>query len=101
MAKATTPNQLQVIKTIEKFEEQNDVANLMQYMQRISPDMLLSIYRHESVLRARALVHFHRSEYQEMYSILESHQFAPASHQRLQQLWQEARYREAQIMRGR
>lgn len=61
----------------------------------------MAISQHESVLRARVLVHFERQEYSEMYSILENHQFSHSSHLRLQQLWWEARYREAQRMRGR
>lgn len=93
--------QLQVIKTLEKLEADNDVPGLVQFMQRLSPDLVLPICRHEAVLRARALVLFHRGEFQEMYSILENNNFSVASHQRMQQLWQEARYREAQAIRGR
>jgi hypothetical protein len=61
----------------------------------------MAISQHESILRARVLLLFERQEYQEMYTILENHQFNNSSHPRLQQLWWEARYREAQRMRGR
>lgn len=61
----------------------------------------MAISQHESILRARILLLFERQEYQEMYNIIENHQFSHASHARLQHLWLEARYREAQRMRGR
>jgi hypothetical protein len=61
----------------------------------------MAISQNETVLRARVLVHFERqgklfdvsvlitskfSEFQEMYNILENHQFGHSSHLRLQQL---------------
>nr|XP_056707184.1 homeobox protein SIX4-like [Euleptes europaea] len=56
---------------------------------------------HESVLRARALVAFHQGLDAELFGILEGHSFAAASHPRLQELWYQARYREAERARGR
>ncbi|CAD5231571.1 unnamed protein product [Bursaphelenchus xylophilus] len=94
-------NSEQVIKTIEKMDDDGDYNNLMLFIQQLSPDMILAICRHESFLRARASVLFHRREYQEMYNLLESHQFSPAHHQKLQHLWQEARYFEAERIRQR
>ncbi|CAD5225107.1 unnamed protein product [Bursaphelenchus okinawaensis] len=93
--------QLQVIKRIERLDEENNVEGLMKFVKELSQETILAICRHESFLRARAIVLFHRGEYQEMYSLLESHQFGAGSHQKLQALWQEARYREAERVRQR
>lgn len=64
----------------------------------------LSVYQvmyHESLLRARALVFFHLGDFPSMKAILASHKFSPASHGKLQYLWQEAHYQEAEKARGR
>lgn len=39
--------------------------------------------------------------FQEMYRILESHKFTNGSHTKLQAMWQEAHYQEAEKLRGR
>ncbi|XP_065179378.1 homeobox protein SIX5-like [Sycon ciliatum] len=59
------------------------------------------VQRHESVLKARAILAFHRNNYQQLYHILKSYQFSPSSHQKMQQLWLQAHYREAERVRGR
>lgn len=41
----------------------------------------------ESVLKAKAVVAFHRVNYKELYRLLEHHQFAPSNHAKLQALW--------------
>lgn len=56
---------------------------------------------HESILRARALVAFHMGNFPELYRILESHKFTNGSHSKLQAMWQEAHYQEAEKLRGR
>ncbi|XP_043930420.1 homeobox protein SIX4 [Protopterus annectens] len=55
----------------------------------------------ESILKARALVAFHQGRYQELYNILESHNFEASNHALLQDLWYKARYTEAEKARGR
>lgn len=50
----------------------------------------------ESVLKAKALVCFHRGNYKELYRILESHQFSPHSHAKMQMLWLKGHYAEAE-----
>lgn len=42
-----------------------------------------------------------RGQFKELYRILESHNFSPASHQKLQNLWLKAHYIEAEKIRGR
>lgn len=56
---------------------------------------------HESVLRARAIICFHMGNFREMYAIMENHKFSPGSHGKLQHMWQEAHYQEAEKLRGR
>lgn len=41
----------------------------------------------ESVLKAKAVVAFHRVNYKELYRLLEHHQFSASNHAKLQALW--------------
>uniref|UniRef100_H9ZCI8 Homeobox protein SIX1 n=1 Tax=Macaca mulatta TaxID=9544 RepID=H9ZCI8_MACMU len=59
------------------------------------------LHKNESVLKAKAVVAFHRGNFRELYKILESHQFSPHNHAKLQQLWLKAHYIEAEKLRGR
>ncbi|GFQ88692.1 homeobox protein six1a [Trichonephila clavata] len=59
------------------------------------------LQRNESVLKAKALVAYHRGNFKELYRILESHTFTPNSHPKLQALWMKAHYIEAERQRGR
>ncbi|XP_064484491.1 homeobox protein six1b-like [Ornithodoros turicata] len=59
------------------------------------------LQKNESVLKAKALVAFHRGSFKELYRILESHHFSAASHPKLQALWLKAHYIEAERLRGR
>lgn len=43
----------------------------------------------------------YRGQFKELYRILESHNFSPASHPKLQNLWLKAHYIEAEKIRGR
>jgi len=59
------------------------------------------LQKHESVLKAKAIVTFHRGNFRELYKVLESHNFSPENHLKLQQLWLKAHYIEAEKLRGR
>ncbi|CAI9572552.1 unnamed protein product, partial [Staurois parvus] len=59
------------------------------------------LHKNESVLKAKAVVAFHRGNFRELYKILEGHQFSPHNHPKLQQLWLKAHYIEAEKLRGR
>ncbi|XP_018118037.1 homeobox protein SIX2 isoform X2 [Xenopus laevis] len=59
------------------------------------------LHKNESVLKAKAVVAFHRGNFRELYKILEGHQFSPHNHPKLQQLWLKAHYVEAEKLRGR
>lgn len=41
----------------------------------------------ESVLKAKAVVAFHRGQYKELYRLLENHHFSAQNHAKLQALW--------------
>ncbi|XP_055599013.1 homeobox protein six1b [Uranotaenia lowii] len=56
---------------------------------------------HESVLKAKAVVAFHRGNFKELYRLLEHHQYSPHNHAKLQTLWLKAHYIEAEKLRGR
>ncbi|XKL62876.1 hypothetical protein PGB90_002709 [Kerria lacca] len=59
------------------------------------------LHKNESVLKAKAIVAFHRGNFKDLYRILESHQFSPHNHPKLQALWLKAHYVEAERLRGR
>lgn len=59
------------------------------------------LHNNESVLKAKAIVAFHRGNFKELYRILESHNFSPHNHSKLQALWLKAHYIEAERLRGR
>lgn len=58
------------------------------------------LHNNESVLKAKAIVAFHRGNFKELYKILESHPFSPHNHAKLQALWMKAHYIEAERLRG-
>jgi len=59
------------------------------------------LHQNESVLKAKAVVAFHRGQFKELYQLLESHVFSPHNHAKLQSLWLRAHYVEAEKLRGR
>ncbi|KAJ8964592.1 hypothetical protein NQ317_000897 [Molorchus minor] len=59
------------------------------------------LHNNESVLKAKAIVAFHRGNFKELYKILESHTFSTHNHTKLQALWLKAHYIEAERLRGR
>uniref|UniRef100_A0A1I8EDP1 Homeobox domain-containing protein n=1 Tax=Wuchereria bancrofti TaxID=6293 RepID=A0A1I8EDP1_WUCBA len=96
----------QIVKICEQLEDAGNIERLAAFLWSIShqqhTDEVTTVLRnHESVLRARALVCFHMGNFQEMYRILESHKFTNGSHSKLQAMWQEAHYQEAEKLRGR
>ncbi|XP_019851578.1 PREDICTED: homeobox protein six1-like isoform X2 [Amphimedon queenslandica] len=59
------------------------------------------IQKNESVLKAKALIAFHQGNFQELYRIIETNNFSPDSHPKMQQLWLQAHYIEAERLRGK
>ena len=59
------------------------------------------LHKNESVLKAKAVVAFHRGNFRELYKIIENNNFSEHNHQKLQQLWLKSHYIEAEKLRGR
>ncbi|XP_037609967.1 homeobox protein SIX3b [Sebastes umbrosus] len=93
----------QIASVCETLEETGDVERLARFLWSlpVTADGRDSISNHESVQRARAVVAFHTGNFRELYRILETHRFTRASHGKLQAMWLEAHYREAEKLRGR
>uniref|UniRef100_A0A183C504 Homeobox domain-containing protein n=1 Tax=Globodera pallida TaxID=36090 RepID=A0A183C504_GLOPA len=83
----------------EVLQRHNLLDRLAQFLWTIPP---LDEYRFsEGVLKAQAVISFHRHNFKELYAILQSHNFSPEIHAELQELWMHAHYCEAEKMRGR
>lgn len=93
---AFTAEQVQCM--CEALQQKNDIEKLSTFLYGLPPDMLSNS---ESVLRARAVVAYHRASFHELYGILENHNFSVKFHETLQELWFKAHYREAEKVRGR
>lgn len=93
----------QVAAVCETLEESGDVERLGRFLWSlpVAHPNCGELSRNESVLRARALVAFHAGAFRELYGILESHRFGKSSHAKLQAMWLEAHYQEAEKLRGR
>lgn len=89
----------QVACVCEALQQGGNVDRLARFLWSLPQSDLLR--GNESILKAQALVAFHQARYQELYSILENHNFNPTNHTFLQDLWYKARYTEAEKARGR
>ncbi|CAJ1085967.1 SIX homeobox 7 [Xyrichtys novacula] len=98
-----TPDQ--VARVCENLEETGDIERLGRFLWSLPAAVPGSageaLNRHESVMRARALVAFHGGNFEALYQILQSYRFTRESHAKLQDLWLDAHYREAERLRGR
>ena len=65
------------------------------------PQVIDALANSEPLLRARAIVAYHQQKYRDLYNIIESRRFGSHHHEKLQTLWLEAHYNEAEISRGR
>merc|ERR1712223_1475750 len=94
----------QVATVCETLEESGDIERLGRFLWSlpVAHPNIEGLNRNESVLRAKAIVAFHMGNFREMYQILESAKFETRdSHIKLQTLWLEAHYQEAEKLRGR
>ncbi|KAM3875583.1 homeobox protein SIX5 [Diretmus argenteus] len=90
----------QVSCLCEALLQAGNVDRLWRFLSTIPPSAEL-LRGNETLLKAQALVAFHRDEFKELYAILESHDFHPSNHGFLQDLYLQARYKEAERSRGR
>ncbi|KFM62344.1 Homeobox protein SIX1, partial [Stegodyphus mimosarum] len=91
--------QEQVACVCEVLQQSGNIERLGRFLWSLPACEQLQ--KNESVLKAKALVAFHRGNFKELYRILESHSFTPNSHPKLQSLWLKAHYIEAERLRGR
>lgn len=93
----------QVAAVCETLEDSGDIERLGRFLWSlpVAHPNCAELNKNESVLRARALVAFHTGNFRELYGILESHRFTKVSHSKLQAMWLEAHYQEAEKLRGR
>ena len=85
----------------ERLEASGDIEGLIRFLYTLPGNYTVELARNESVLRARAHIAFYTNNFRELYHILENHHFHKDSHAKLQQLWLEAHYQEAEKARGR
>ncbi|XP_041796510.1 homeobox protein SIX5 [Chelmon rostratus] len=90
----------QVSCLCEALLQAGNVDRLWRFLSTIPPSSEL-LRGNETLLKAQALVAFHREEFKELYAILESYVFHPSNHGFLQDLYLKARYKEAERSRGR
>ncbi|XP_037086574.1 homeobox protein SIX6-like [Pollicipes pollicipes] len=93
----------QVAAVCETLEESGDIGRLERFLWSlpVAHANISQLYKCEPFLRAKALVAFHNCNFRELYQILEGNKFSKGSHQKLQAMWLEAHYQEAEKLRGR
>ncbi|XP_055547540.1 homeobox protein SIX6 [Wyeomyia smithii] len=93
----------QVATVCETLEESGDIERLARFLWSlpVAHPNVSELDRSEAVLRARAIVAYHTGHFRELYTILERHKFTKSSHGKLQAMWLEAHYHEAEKLRGR
>uniref|UniRef100_A0A1A9WDI5 Homeobox domain-containing protein n=1 Tax=Glossina brevipalpis TaxID=37001 RepID=A0A1A9WDI5_9MUSC len=92
-----TTDQIQCM--CEALQQKGDIEKLTTFLCNLPASELFM--NNESVLRARAIVTYHRGQFHELYNLLESHCFSMKYHEDLQKLWFKAHYKEAEKVRGR
>lgn len=92
-----SPDQIACI--CEALQQSKDFEKLSRFLWSLPPTERLC--GNEAVLKARAVVAFHKESYRELYAILESHSFDSRHHSELQQMWFKAHYKEQEKIRGR
>ena len=93
----------QIASVCETLEDSGDIERLARFLWSlpIAPATLEALSKMESVLRSQAIVAYHTGNFRDLYYILENHRFSRESHSKLQMMWLEAHYVEAERMRGR
>uniref|UniRef100_A0A1B0ESC3 Putative transcription factor six n=1 Tax=Lutzomyia longipalpis TaxID=7200 RepID=A0A1B0ESC3_LUTLO len=91
--------QEQVACVCEVLQQSGQIERLGRFLWSLPQCDKLQL--NESVLKAKAVVAFHRGQFKELYRLLEHNQFSPHNHAKLQALWLKAHYVEAEKLRGR
>ncbi|TNN41151.1 Homeobox protein SIX5 [Liparis tanakae] len=95
-----SPEEPTAAESKEEEDPAGNVDRLWRFISTIPPSSEL-LRGNETMLKAQALVAFHRDEFKELYALLESYDFHPSNHGFLQDLYLKARYKEAERTRGR
>ena len=77
--------QEQVACVCEVLQQSGQIERLGRFLWSLPQCDKLQL--NESVLKAKAVVAFHRGHFKELYRLLEHHQFSPQNHAKLQALW--------------
>lgn len=77
--------QEQVACVCEVLQQSGQIERLGRFLWSLPQCDKLQL--NESVLKAKAVVAFHRGHFKELYRLLENHPFAPQNHAKLQALW--------------
>lgn len=88
-----------MVSSVQVLQQAGSVERLGRFLWSLP--QCTRLQRHESVLKAKAIVAFHRCNFKQLYQILESNTFSPHNHPKLQALWLKAHYIEAERLRGR
>ena len=91
----------QVASVCDSLEASGDIDRLARFLWSLPLSQMDEFNKNEKILRSRAVVSFHRQDFRELYSIIENCRFKKSSHEKLQYLWNEAHYMEAEKLRGR
>ncbi|KAI2805839.1 Sequence-specific DNA binding, partial [Blomia tropicalis] len=78
--------------------QKSDVHKLEKFIYNLPADNKLT--KNELILRARAIASYHSGNYKEVYDLLENNNFSVKYHQELQNLWNNAHYKEHELKRG-
>ena len=77
--------QEQVACVCEVLQQSGNIERLARFLWSLPAcDQL---HKNESVLKAKAVVAFHRANFKELYKLLETHPFSPHNHPKLQVLF--------------
>ncbi|GAU99635.1 hypothetical protein RvY_10603 [Ramazzottius varieornatus] len=96
-----------VEKVCDNLEEVGDIERLAKFLWSLAPmynphhPQALEYRRNETILRAQATVCYYTQDFKGLYMILENNKFSKQHHEKLQRMWSEAHYTEAEKLRGR
>lgn len=71
--------------TLQVLQQAGNIERLGRFLWSLPQCDKLQL--NESVLKAKAVVAFHRGHFKELYRLLEHNQYSPHNHAKLQALW--------------
>lgn len=89
-----------IIRFCEFLEKDGQIDRLSRFLWSL-PSSIRGISSSEAIAVFRAVAAFHTGNFHELYRILEGRRFSEKFHEKLQRLWYNARYVEAEKSRER